>query len=252
MNPLDALGIAARVADVRSRIEAAARRAGRDPRAVTLVGASKTVAPESIRAAHAAGVRVFGENRVQEAAPKIAVVPAARWHLIGHLQRNKARRAVELFELIHSLDSVRLAEVLDRLGQERGRPVETLIEVNLGGEETKTGFAPEDLRAALGELAGRPGLRILGLMTIPPFFDDPEAARPFFRDLAALARDLSEAGRDLAARGRPGVTCEHLSMGMSGDFEAAVEEGATFVRVGTALFGPRAADPHGAGGDGHR
>jgi hypothetical protein len=221
-----------RVREVKSRIEAAARRAGRDPAAVTLIGASKTVDPELVRAALAAGVEIFGENRVQEAERKISAAPGGRWHLIGHLQRNKARRAVELFEMIQSLDSVRLAEVLDRIGQERGRPVDALVEVNLGGEATKSGFDPAELSFALDELAGRPGLRILGLMTIPPFFDDPTLSRPFFRRLRELAHEYSR-------RGLPGASFGHLSMGMSGDYEVAVEEGATFVRIGTALFGGR-------------
>ncbi len=221
-----------RVREIRRRIEAAARRAGRDPAEITLVGASKRQPIERLLEARDAGLRVLGENRVQEALAKVPRVPGVRWHFIGRLQRNKARRAVEVFELIHSLDSLRLAEALDRLGRERGRPVDCLVEVNVGGEETKGGITPGDLHPFLEALAGRDGLRILGLMTIPPWREDPADVRPFFRELADLARQA-------AARPLPGVEMRHLSMGMSHDFEVAVEEGATLVRVGTALFGPR-------------
>jgi pyridoxal phosphate enzyme (YggS family) len=219
-----AAGVSDRAREIARRVELAARRAGRPPSAVTLVAASKSQPPAALAEAFAAGIRVFGENRVQEAEPKIAALPGPRWHFIGRLQRNKARRAVELFELIHSVDSVRLAEALARLGEERGRPVCVLVEVNLGGEATKGGFEVDELPEALAALAGRPGLEVQGLMTIPPPVDDPEQSRPFFRRLAELARrhDLPQ-----------------LSMGMSDDFEVAIEEGATFVRVGTALFGER-------------
>ncbi len=221
-----------RVREIQRRIEAAARRAGRDPAEVTLVGASKRQPVERLLEARDAGVRVLGENRVQEALAKVPQVPGVRWHMIGRLQRNKARKAVEVFELIHSLDSLRLAETLDRLGVERGRPVECLVEVNVGGEESKGGVAPEDLGPFLEAVAGREGLRVLGLMTIPPWREDPEDVRPYFR----LLRELAE---EAAARRLPGVAMRELSMGMSHDFEVAIEEGATFVRIGTALFGPR-------------
>ena len=224
--------LAERLAAVRARIDAAARRVGRDPSGVTLVAVSKTHPAEAVREALAAGQALFGENRVQEAEGKIPLVPGARWHLVGRLQRNKARRAVELFELIHSVDSPRLAETLDRLGQERGRAVEALVEINVGGEASKGGFAPDEFLAALDELAGRPGLLVRGLMTVPPPVADPEEARPYFRRLVAL-------GREAAARALPNVVVEQYSMGMSDDFEVAVEEGATLVRVGTAIFGAR-------------
>ncbi len=232
----DDVGTRARA--ILGRIAAAAVRAGRDPGSVTLVAASKTQPVDALRAALAAGVPVLGENRVQEAEPKIAALTGGvaggvvRWHFIGRLQRNKARRAVELFELIHSLDSLRLAEVLDRLGQERGAPVPALVEVNLGGEDSKGGFEPGDLPEALRRMDGLPGLAVRGLMTIPPPVDDPEASRPHFRRLRDLAGGV-------AALGLSRVTMAELSMGMSDDYEVAVEEGATFVRVGTALFGAR-------------
>jgi len=221
------------LASVRERIAAAARRAGRDPAAVTLVAVTKTVGADVVERALRAGIEVVGENRVQEAAAKkpLVQVPAC-WHLIGHLQRNKARKAVELFDLIESLDSVRLLETLDRLGRERSRPVEAFVEVNLAGEATKAGVSPEELPQLLDAVAGRSGLRVRGLMTVPPWSDDPESSRRWFRQL----RRLAERER---RRERPGVDLRDLSMGMSHDFEVAVEEGATVVRVGTAIFGPR-------------
>jgi hypothetical protein len=224
--------VAASLAEVRGRIEAACARAGRDPASVTLVGVTKTVAVPTIRAALDAGLTVLGENRVQEALPKLDALPGARWHFIGELQRNKARRVAERFELIHSVDSLRLGETLARVGEELGRPVAALVEVNLGGEATKAGIEPEELEPLLRALAGRPGLALRGLMAVPPPVDDPEQARPYFRRLAELARAA-------AALGLPGVAMDQLSMGMTHDFEVAIEEGATFVRVGTGLFGNR-------------
>ncbi len=225
--------LAGRVAALRERIERAALRGGRRPESVTLVAASKTQPAEAVRAALAAGVTIFGENRVQEADAKIPLVGGGTWHMIGRLQRNKARRAVELFAVVHSLDSLRLGEALDRAGRERGHPVPVLVEVNLGGEESKGGFAPDALDAALEVLAGATGLEVRGFMTVPPPADDPAASRPHFRTLARLL----EAAR---AAGRVPATAVELSMGMSDDFEVGIEEGATMVRIGTALFGPRA------------
>jgi pyridoxal phosphate enzyme (YggS family) len=225
--------IAERVAAVRDRIARAAERASRPPADVTLVAVSKTHPPEALRAAFAAGVRDFGENRVQEAEPKIAATPdlaGARWHLVGHLQSNKARRAAALFGLVQSIDSVEIAERLARAGEEAGRPVRGLVQVDLAGEATKFGLPEAELLPALAALRGLPGLRLEGLMLLPPFLEDPEAVRPFFRRLQAL-RDRA-LGEGLLAKGE-------LSMGMSHDFEAAVEEGATLVRVGTAIFGER-------------
>jgi hypothetical protein len=227
--------IADRVAAVRERIARAAERAARPPGEVALVAVSKTHPPEAVRAAFAAGVRDFGENRLQEAEPKIAatadLAPSGlRWHLVGHLQSNKARRAAALFGLVHSVDSLDLGERLARIGAEGGRPVRALVQVDLAGEETKFGLPEAELLRALEVLRGREGLRVEGLMVLPPFFEDPERTRPYFRRLRAL-RDRARAAGLLGG--------SDLSMGMSHDFEAAVEEGATIVRVGTALFGER-------------
>ena len=225
--------VADNLAEVRGRIAGACARAGRDPAAVTLVGVTKTVPVPAIRAALDAGLAVLGENRVQEALPKLDELPGARWHFIGELQRNKARRVAERFELIHSIDSLRLGEALVRIGEELGRPVKALVELNVGGEASKAGIEPEELEPLLRGLAGRPGLAIRGLMAVPPPVDDPEQARPYFRRLAELARAAD-------ALGLPGVAMDELSMGMTHDFEVAIEEGATFVRVGTGIFGARA------------
>jgi len=229
--------IADRVADVRERIRSAARRAGRAPDAVTLVAVSKTFPGESVRAAFEAGVREFGENRVQEAEPKIGALQTLkgqglRWHLVGHLQSNKARRAIELFDVIQSLDSVDLGKRLARLAGEAGREAKTLLQVDLAGETTKFGLPEKDAHAALRALRELSDLRVEGLMVLPPWSDDPEEARPYFRRLRAI-RD------EAAAEGL--LDGEELSMGMSHDFEVAVEEGATIVRIGTAIFGEREA-----------
>ncbi len=228
--------VAERLGEVRRRIAAACARAGRRPEEVVLVGASKAQPVERLLAAWEAGVQVFGENRVQEARAKSpALPPAAEWHLLGPLQSNKVKPAVELFRMIHSLDRVAIAEAIDREAARRGLRLEGLIEVHLGEEPSKHGLAPEDLAAAAGPLARLENLRIVGLMAIPPLEDDPEAARRWFRALRALRDELA---RRPEWAGWPG----YLSMGMSGDFEAAIEEGATHVRIGTALFGPR--EPH--------
>jgi PLP dependent protein len=227
--------IADRVAAVQERIARAAERASRPPGSVTLVAVSKTQPSSAVRAAFAAGVRDFGENRVQEAEPKIAataLLGGARWHLVGHLQSNKARKAAALFELVQSVDSRELGERLARVGADAGRPVRALVQVDLAGEATKFGLPEAELMPALEALRGREGLRVEGLMVLPPFVDDPDEARPFFRRLRALAERASSLG---LLQGR------ELSMGMSHDFEAAVEEGATIVRVGTAIFGERTA-----------
>ena len=224
-----------RVAAVRERIARAAERAARPPGEVRLVAISKTHPPEAVRAAFAAGVRDFGENRVQEAEPKISATvdlreSGLRWHLVGHLQSNKARRAASLFEVVQSLDSLDLALRLARAGVEAGRPVRTLVQVDLAGEATKFGLAEAELLPVLEALRGKEGLRIEGLMVLPPYFEDPEQARPYFRRLRSL-HDRAQAAGLLEGR--------ELSMGMSHDYEAAVEEGATMVRVGTAIFGER-------------
>jgi pyridoxal phosphate enzyme (YggS family) len=229
--------IADRVSAVRERIARAAERAARRPGEVTLVAVSKTHPEEAVRAAFAAGVRDFGENRVQEAEPKIAatfdlVASGLRWHLVGHLQSNKARKAVTLFGVVQSVDSLELAERLARIGCETGRPVRALVQVDLAGEETKFGLPEVELLHTLEALRGRAGLRVEGLMVLPPWFEDPERTRPFFRRLRAL-RDQAQAEGFLEGG--------ELSMGMSNDLETAVEEGSTIVRVGTAIFGEREA-----------
>jgi len=227
--------LAERFANVRNRLEVAARRSHRSPEQITLIAISKTHPTEVIRAGIDLGITDFGENRVQEAAGKIAELgrKAARWHLVGHLQANKARRAVSLFDLIHSLDSAALAERLDRLCVAEGRAeLPVLIQIDLGGEETKTGIDPGKLPGLLDALKDCHRLRLVGLMTLPPYFANPDCARPYFKTLREL-RD------ELQVQGRFGENPGELSMGMSHDFETAIEEGATMVRVGTAIFGER-------------
>ncbi len=202
------------------------------------MGVSKTFPVASIREAYAAGLRVFGENRVQEfagKAPAVRDLPDASWHLIGHLQTNKAGRAVELFDAVDTVDSVRMAEKLNAVAQSAGKTLDVLIEVNVGGEAAKSGVAPDsdELEQILLGASRWDSLKIQGLMTVPPYSEDLEGSRPYFRQLREM-RDR------LAARALPGVGMGILSMGMSHDFEVAIEEGATCVRVGTAIFGERA------------
>jgi pyridoxal phosphate enzyme (YggS family) len=231
------MSIAENVAEIRERIANAAARVGRDPDSITMMVVSKTVEPERIKEAYAAGLRVFGENRVQEFEAKSASLSdlsTAEWHLIGHLQSNKAKKAAELFHAIDSVDSVRLAEKLNQAAAEAGRKLDVLIEIKVGQEESKAGIpldSPEleNLLRGASQLAS---LQIRGLMTVPPFTEDPEGARPYFR----LLRDLRD---QIAARKLPGIAVDVLSMGMSHDFEVAIEEGSTCVRVGTAIFGAR-------------
>ncbi len=222
---------------VRERIASAAARAGRDPDAITLMAVTKTFPPQRIREAYEAGLRMFGENRVQEFAGKLDALrdlPAAEWHLIGHLQSNKATKAAEMFDAVDSVDSVRLAERLHAVAEQLGKTLPVLIEINVGGEEAKSGVAPnsEELERILLGAARWKNLPIRGLMTVPPYADDPERARPFFRRLRAIHEEI-------VARHLPGVSMDVLSMGMSHDFEVAIEEGSTCVRVGTAIFGER-------------
>ena len=224
-----------RFADVRLRIESAARRSNRLPEQVTLIAISKTHPAEVLREGLRAGITDFGENLVQEAEGKIVEVgrSAARWHLVGHLQANKAGRAVKLFDCIHSLDSVALAQRLDRMCVSSGREeLPVLIQIDLGGEKTKTGIEPRELPELLRALPECQRLRLIGLMTLPPYFEDPDCARPYFKTLRELRDKLRTEGH---FGERPG----ELSMGMSHDFEIAIEEGATMVRVGTAIFGAR-------------
>lgn len=233
-------GLADRLAGIRARIDAAALRSGRRPEDVALVAVSKTHPAAAIEAALAAGQRVFGESRIQEALPKIEAIKApgvagapaapAEWHLIGHLQSNKVNQAVGRFALLHAVDSARLVEALERRAAALGLVQSILIEVNVSGEGSKFGVAPEGLPEVIEALERSPHLRGEGLMTIPPDLDDPELVRPFFARLRALSQALTGLTR---------FTPRHLSMGMSGDFEVAIEEGATLVRIGTAIFGDR-------------
>jgi pyridoxal phosphate enzyme (YggS family) len=222
---------------VRNRIEIAAQRCNRLADEITLVAVTKTHPIETLRLAMGVGIKDLGENRVQEAEGKIVALgrEAARWHLIGHLQANKARRAVKLFDLIHSVDCIELAERLDRHCVEEERKIlPVLIQVDLAGEETKSGVKESDLEALAEAISSSQRLRLHGLMTVPPFFEEPEAVRPSFKRLRGL-RD------SLQAKGCFGELQGELSMGMTHDFEIAIEEGATMVRVGTALFGSRPA-----------
>ena len=224
-----------RIDEVRGRIEACAFRCHRSPNEITLVAVSKTHPAEVIREAIAAGVTDLGENRVQEAEGKIPEVGrhAARWHLIGHLQSNKARRAVELFDVVHSLDSVALAQRLDRMCVELNRQeLPVMIQVDLGREATKSGADEAEVLQLVEALKHCQRLRLSGLMTLPPYFDDAEQVRPFFRKLRELRDELSSRRAFGDLRGE-------LSMGMTHDYEIAIEEGATIVRVGTAIFGER-------------
>ena len=223
--------VAQNLKEVRAAIAEAAQRAGRDPGSVRLVAVSKTVDLARLRAAIDAGQDLFGENYLQEAAGKIAALGrGVSWHLVGSLQSNKAKGAVELFDLIHAVDRFKLARALDAAAARLGKVQDILIQVNQGGEATKSGVAPEAAPELLQEAARLPHLRVLGLMTMPPWFPDPEMARPYFRDL----RELRDRLRELT-----GLPLTELSMGMSDDFAVAVEEGATLVRVGTAIFGRR-------------
>jgi hypothetical protein len=225
--------IAQHLADIRGRIESAALRAGRDPASVQLVAVSKTHPADAVRAAAAAGQRLFGESRVQEAREKIpACPPDLEWHFIGHLQKNKVRHALPLFDFFHSIDSLALAQAMDRIACESERTVTGLLEVNVSGEATKHGFTPEQLRAEFSALTSLPHLRVVGLMTMAPYAEDAEQARPVFRALRELRDGLQQT---------LGTSLPHLSMGMSGDFEPAIAEGATLVRIGSSIFGDRPA-----------
>lgn len=227
------MSIALNLKEVKKRLDAAARRAGRDSAEVRLVAVSKTVPLVRLQEAVAVGQTLFGENYLQEAQPKIAALGnAAHWHFVGHLQTKKAKGVVGLFELIHSVDRLKLAQALDQAAAGLGRVQDILIQVNLAGEASKSGADPDDVADLLKEIGKLPHLRVMGLMTMPPWLDDPELVRPYFRALRELRDRLQELC--LSASGLP-----ELSMGMTGDFEVAVEEGATLVRVGTAIFGGR-------------
>ena len=218
--------IRANLERVRERVARAAERAGRRAEDVLLVGVSKTVDVARIRAAIAAGLGALGENRVQEARDKVSDVGrSVQWHLVGHLQTNKVRDALDLFDVIHSVDRIDLARELDRRARAKGRTIDAFVQVNVGGELSKGGWPPEAIETAVGAVSALAGLKVRGLMTIPPAVERPEDARAWFRTMRKLAE-------------RHGLP--ELSMGMSADFEVAIEEGATMVRVGTAVFGPRA------------
>jgi pyridoxal phosphate enzyme (YggS family) len=222
-----------RVRGVEARIAAACARCGRDPADVALVAVSKKQTPDRIREVADCGLRIFGENRVQEAAQKIELCPGhIEWHLVGHLQSNKVKHAVRLFRVLHSVDSLRLLEQLDAACDEAGSRLRVLLQVNVSGESSKSGMAPEGLREAVEAGAALRHVDVAGVMTIPPFTEDPEGARPVFRRLRELRDEVAAA---------TGVPLDGLSMGMSHDFEIAIEEGATCIRLGTVLFGPRAA-----------
>jgi len=222
------------IAQVRERIAGACRRCGRRPEEVRLVAVSKTIAPELIRQAYEAGLRDFGENRVQEAQAKRPSLSdlTVTWHMVGHLQTNKARAARELFHWVHSVDSFRLGLKLDQATVCSGDRLPVLVEVNLGEELTKSGAREAEAVQLADDLSKLETIELRGLMVIPPFLDDPEGARPYFRRLRELARTID-------SRRLPNVSMQELSMGMSHDFEVAIEEGATMVRIGTAIFGLR-------------
>jgi PLP dependent protein len=227
--------IAQNIEEIREKMAKAAARCGRSIDEILLLAVSKTFPTELITRAADAGIRMFGENRVQEAEnkiPQVAGRPGMQWHLIGHLQTNKARRAAELFDVVHSIDSVKLASRLDQTSLGAGKMLSVLIQVDLGGEETKFGADPAQIRDIVSAMPGFRNLRLDGLMIIPPLFENPDQVRPYFARLRKI-RDELEAEQ-------PGcLGMKHLSMGMSHDFEQAIEEGATILRIGTAIFGKR-------------
>jgi PLP dependent protein len=218
---------------IRCRIQSVCERCGRETDSVNLLAVTKSQPPETVRSAADCGQILFGENKVQEAKAKISLCPGRlRWHFIGHLQSNKCRDAVELFEMIQSVDSFALAQEIGKRAEQAGKTMPVLLEVNVAGEASKFGYKPERLLAELVEINALPRIEIHGLMTVPPWSDEPEKIRPHFRRLRELKLECEQI---------LGAPLSHLSMGMSSDFEAAIEEGATIVRIGTALFGPRQA-----------
>lgn len=226
--------VAANVGRVKERIARAAERAGKRPEEILLLGASKGVDVERILAAIEAGLTDIGENYVQEAKGKIEAIgrDRVRWHMIGRLQRNKAKHAVKLFDVIQTVDSVKLADELEKRAAQVGRTIPVLVEVNIGREPQKAGVTPEELFPLCEHISKLPHLKLEGLMCIPPWSEDPEASRPYFAEMRGLFERLKEARL-------PNVEMRWLSMGMSADFEVAIEEGANLVRIGTAIFGPR-------------
>ena len=226
------MGVRENVQKIKERIERACKRVGRNPGEVSILAASKTRTPEEIREVFEAGIRLFGENRVQEARDKIPLLSdlSIEWHMIGHLQRNKVKYAVNLFDVVESLDSKELADELEKRLSKVGKKMRVFIEVKLSPEETKHGCSPEEALELAKYVLSLEHLKLEGLMTVPPYFEDLELVRPYFRKLREIRDNLEDA---------LGVNLPHLSMGMSHDFEVAVEEGATIVRIGTAIFGLR-------------
>jgi pyridoxal phosphate enzyme (YggS family) len=225
------MDLAANLEMIRQRIKAACDRSDREPNSLTLLAVTKTQPPETVGAAAGLGLLVFGENKVQEAKAKIPLCSGKlRWHFIGHLQSNKCRDAVTLFQMIHSVDSFSLAREISKRADEAAKTIPVLLEVNLAGEASKFGYQPQALLAELNRINALPRIEVQGLMTVPPWTPHAEISRPLFRQLRGLKQECEQV---------LGAPLPHLSMGMSGDFEVAIEEGATIVRIGTALFGPR-------------
>lgn len=225
--------ISSNISLIRQRIEAASARSGRDPRSVRLMAVSKTVALERIREALEAGITLLGENYVQEAREKIpAIGHAAEWHMIGHLQTNKVKYVVNLFDWIHSVDRLELARELDKRAGQNNRRLNVLIEVNVSGEESKNGMEPDAALELVRQVSLLPNISVRGLMTMPPYSDNPENSRPYFQALRKLRDEISAAAI-------PNIRMDELSMGMTDDFEVAIEEGTTIIRVGRAIFGTR-------------
>ena len=227
------MDLAANLETIRQCIKTACDRCDREPNSLTLLAVTKTQPPESVSAAASLGLLVFGENKVQEAKAKIPLCPVKlRWHFIGHLQSNKCRDAVQLFSMIQSVDSLSLAQEINKRADEAAKTMPVLLEINLAGEASKFGYQPQALLAELNQINALPRIEVHGLMTVPPWSPDAENSRPHFRRLRELKEECEQA---------LGAPLPHLSMGMSGDFEVAIEEGSTMVRIGTALFGPRRA-----------
>lgn len=225
------MDLAANIVSIQKRIKAACERSGRDLNSVALLAVSKNHSPEMVSEGARLGLTLFGENKVQEAKAKIPLCPGRlRWHMLGHLQSNKCRDAVELFEMIQSVDSLHLAEEINKRAEQASKTIPILLEVNAGGEASKFGYGPEQLLADLPRINQLDRLEIHGLMTVPPWAPNPEKVRPIFRQVRELKKECEEI---------LGAPLQHLSMGMTGDFEVAIEEGATMVRIGTALFGER-------------
>jgi PLP dependent protein len=223
-----------RIDRIRGRIRQAAIASGREPNSVRLIAASKSIPLEGLQLAIEAGVEIFGENYIQDAIKKIEALAnfPVRWHFIGHLQSKKAKSAVRYFELIHTVDSIKLAVALDQAAKKINKVQDILIQVNISGEATKSGVSVEEVLFLIKDISSLGNLRISGLMTMPPYFDDPEKSRPFFKALAQLKQDMDK-------QAIPHVFMKELSMGMTDDFETAISEGATLVRIGTGIFGER-------------